>query len=114
MDYKAIIQALSEHIERVDYREERGELRRYRLDRARVRSENGTPVGDVSVWGKGTPVKIKLNPYAPCYLKPLEDEEFKSVPLLVGAVRREAFRHEAKKVFRNYLLADMKQLEDDG
>ena len=118
MNYKAILQDLSEHVERVDYRVERGVLMRYHRTPTRVRNPNGTRVGAVSVWGKGLPVAIKLDSGAPSYLKLLENKEFKSVPLLEAAVRREVFRHEARKVFRKYLSeylsAEIKQLEDDG
>ena len=124
MDYQDIIQDLSEHVGRFDCKDGYDKRRRKILQ---INSQLGNKplgdfrrqdgwekVGDIRQFEKGPAMLENIAPSAPSYIKPLEGETYKSVPVLLNAIRREAFRHEAKKVFRNYLSAEIKQLEDDG
>ena len=54
-------------------------------------------VGDIRQFEKGPATLMNVVPGAPLYIKPLEGKTYKSVPVLLNAIRREAFRHEAKK-----------------
>ena len=124
MDYQDIIQALSEHVERFDCKVERDKRQgkilqiNSRLGNKPLgnfrRQDGWEKVGDIRQFEKGSATLENVAPSAPPYIKPLEGKPYKSAPVLLNAIRREAFRHEAKKVFRNYLSADIKQLEDDG
>lgn len=71
-------------------------------------------IGEVRQSGNSPAEIVNLANNAPVYLKPLEGESFPSKPVLLNAVRRESFRHKAKELLKDYLSAEIKQLEDDG
>ena len=121
MDYKDIIQDLSEFLKVFDcqksYKKRRTELKIYRLFGNRTsgdfrRQWGWEPVGEIRQAGKGPATIVNVFPGAPNYIKSLEGKTCKNFPVLQNEIRCEAFRHEAKKVFRNYLSAEMKQLEE--
>ena len=123
MDYQDIIQDLSEHVERFDCKvanKRRGKILQINRQLGNKplgefrRQDGWEEVGDIRQFEKGPATLVNVVPGASPYIKPLEGKTYKSVPVLLNAIRCEAFRHEAKKVFRNYLSADIKQLEDDG
>lgn len=118
-----IIQDLSEHVERFDckreYKRGKGILQiNRRLGNRPLgefrRQDGWEDVGEIRQYDKGPATLVNVTPGAPNYIKSLEEKQYKSVPVLLNAIRREAFRHEARKVFRKYLSAEIKQLEDDG
>ena len=123
MDYQDIIQELSEHVGRFDCKAEPKRGKKILQINSRLgnkplgdfrRQDGWEEAGEIRQYGKSEATIVNVAPSAPDYLKPLEGESYKSVPVLLNAIRREAFRHEAKEVFRNYLSAAIKQLEDDG
>ncbi len=125
MDYQAIIQDLSEQVRRFDckrkYKRGKTILQIYRLlDNSPSGSGNfrrqwgWEDVGEIRQYYKGPATIVNVTPSAPNYIKSLEGDPHKNFPVLQNEIRCKAFRHEAKKVFRNYLSAGIKQLEDDG
>ena len=123
MDYQGIIQDLSEHIKRFDCekRQKRGKgiLRIYhqlgKEPSGKFRRQYGwETVGEIRQDGRNPATLVNVTPGAPNYIQSLEGKIRKNMPVFLNEIRCEAFRHEAKEVFRNYLSAEIKQLEDDG
>ena len=122
MDYQDIIQDLSEHVGRFDCKEGYKRGKKILQINSRLgnkplgdfrRQDGWEKVGDIRQFEKGPATLENVVHSAPPYIKSLEGKPYKSVPVLLNAIRREAFRHEAKEVFRNYLSAEIKKLEDD-
>ena len=123
MNYEDIVQDLSEYVERFDckklYKGRRTILQIYRLLDNRPsggdfrRQWGWEVVGEIRQAGKGPATIVNVTPDAPPYIKSLEDDTQDNFPILQNKIRCKAFQHEAKKVFRNYLSAKIKQLEED-
>ena len=125
MDYKDIIQDLSEFLEVCDCRAKDGLLRIYQPPlgkRTRVnfrRQDDWKIVASIEKLEdkRKSRVKIKVTPWRVRglnldYIKALDRETYANLEMLECKVRSEMFRHEAKKVFSKYLSDELKQLED--
>ena len=123
MDYKAIIQDLSEFLEICDCRAKDGLLQIYQPpfgNRTRVKNRRQDGWKIVAKIEKlknknKSPVKIEVIHWRARgldYIKALDGETYANLEILECKVRSEMFRHEAKKMFKKYLSAEMKQLED--
>ena len=121
MDYKDIIQDLSEFLKvfdsRKSYKTRRTELKIYRplfgnTSGGFRRQWGWELVGEIRQAGKGPATIVNVFPDAPNYIKSLEGKTCKNFLVLQNEIRCEAFRHEAKEVFRKYLSAEMEQLKE--
>lgn len=83
---------------------------------AKRRQHGWEPVGQVWIdKSREGEAKIwEVYDSAPDYLKPLKGRPFPSKPVLLNAIRRASFQHNAKELLKGYLSAEIKQLEDDG
>lgn len=118
MNYEDIIQDLSEFLKvfdsQKDYQRRRTVLKiRTRDSWSNFRRQWGWErVGEIRQAGKGPATIVNVYSSAPNYIKSLEGKTCKNFPVLQNEIRSAAFRHEARKVFRKYLSAEMKQFEE--
>ena len=115
MDYQDIIQDLSEHVERFDcrvaYSSSRNEkilkINRWFGDKplGEFRRQDGwNAVGEIcQPVSKGPATIVNVTHRAPNYIKSLEGETCENMAVLLHRIRCEAFRHNAKEVFRSRL-----------
>ncbi len=122
MDYQSIIQDLSEHVRRFDCMAgKKGGQKILQINRwlggkalgVFRRQDGWEKVGEICQSGKGPATLVNVVSSAPSYIRLLEGEEQESMPVLLQAIRFEAFRHEAKEVFKKYLSREIEQLEDE-
>lgn len=120
MNYEDIIQELSEFLKVFDCKKKSQRpvlqirLRDWTADSWNdVRRQWGwEDVGEIRQAGKGPATIVNVYSSAPNYIKSLEGKTCKNFPVLQNEIRSAAFRHEARKVFRKYLSAEMKQFEE--
>ena len=118
MNYEDIIQELSEFVKVFDSK--KGSRGRRTVLEIRTTESWGDfrrqwgwkLVGEIRQAGKNPATLVNVEPDAPNYIKSLEGKSCQNFPVLQNEIRSAAFRHEARKVFRKYLSAEMKQLEE--
>lgn len=124
MNYKAIIQDLSDFLN--DFDCQRDYTKRGRRNPAlKIRTRSSIlgdfrrqwgweVVGEIHQFDKSPATIVNVDSDAPSYIKSLEGKPEKNFLVLQNKIRCEAFRYEAKQVFIKYLLTEIKQLEDNG